>query len=88
MAYLQNVADNSSDLPLTRRDDPELGRTVSILTAEEYETKCRAFVPANIRIFGAIFGRYRRVWDLPTCEVSLDANYQLIRVHMIWILSD
>jgi hypothetical protein len=70
MAYLQIVADNSSNLPLTRRDDPELGRTVSSLTAEEYETKCRAFVPANVRIFGGMFGRYGRVWDLPTSEVS------------------
>eukprot|EP00956_Cyclotella_meneghiniana_P008693 scaffold11864_cov68-Cyclotella_meneghiniana.AAC.1 len=52
MAYLQIVADNSSNLPLTRRDDPELGRTVSSLTAQEYETKCRAFVPANVRILG------------------------------------
>ena len=70
MAYLQVVADNSSNLPLTRRDDPELGRTVSSLTGEEYETKCRAFVPANVRIFGGAFGRYGRVWDLPTTEVS------------------
>lgn len=70
MAYLQVVADNSSNLPLTRRDDPELGRTVSSLTAEEYETKCRAFVPANVRIFGGMFGRYGKVWDLPTSEVS------------------
>eukprot|EP00804_Cyclotella_cryptica_P013368 CCRYP_005134-RA/>CCRYP_005134-RA protein AED:0.17 eAED:0.17 QI:701/1/1/1/1/1/3/383/699 len=68
MAYLQIVADNSSNLPLTRRDDPELGRTVSSLTGEEYETKCRAFVPANVRIFGGMFGRYGRVWDLPTSE--------------------
>jgi hypothetical protein len=71
MAYLQIVADNSSNLPLTRRDDPELGRTVSSLTAEEYETKCRAFVPANVRILGGMFGRYGKVWDLPTSEVSL-----------------
>ena len=70
MAYLQVVADNSSNLPLTRRDDPELGRTVSSLTAEEYETKCKAFVPANVRIFGGMFGRYPKVWDLPTSEVS------------------
>ncbi|KAL7503860.1 hypothetical protein ACHAXN_004497 [Cyclotella atomus] len=68
MAYLQIVADNSSNLPLTRRDDPELGRTVSSLTAEEYETKCRAFVPANVRILGGMFGRYGKVWDLPTSE--------------------
>ena len=70
MAYLQIVANNSSNLPLTRRDDPELGRTVSSLTAEEYAYKCSAFVPSNVRIIGGSFGRYGSVWDLPTSEVS------------------
>ena len=70
MAYLQVVANNSSNLPLTRRDDPELGRTVSSLTSEEYAFKCAAFVPASVRIIGGQFGRYGRVWDLPTSEVS------------------
>ena len=70
MAYLQVVANNSSNLPLTRRDDPELGRTVSSLTSEEYAFKCAAFVPSNVRIIGGQFGRYGRVWDLPTSEVS------------------
>ena len=70
MAYLQVVANNSSNLPLTRRDDPELGRTVSSLTSEEYAYKCAAFVPSNVRIFGGQFGKYGRVWDLPTSEVS------------------
>lgn len=68
MAYLQVVANNSSNLPLTRRDDPELGRTVSSLTAEEYAFKCAAFVPSNVRILGGQFGKYGRVWDLPTSE--------------------
>ena len=71
MAYLQVVANNSSNLPLTRRDDPELGRTVSSLTADEYAFKCAAFVPSNVRIIGGQFGKYGRVWDLPTSEVSL-----------------
>lgn len=71
MAYLQVVANNSSNLPLTRRDDPELGRTVSSLTAEEYAYKCAAFVPSNVRIIGGQFGKYGRVWDLPTSEVSI-----------------
>jgi len=74
MAYLQVVANNSSNLPLTRRDDPELGRTVSSLTAEEYAFKCAAFVPSNVRIIGGQFGKYGRVWDLPTSEVSLTAK--------------
>lgn len=68
MAYLQVVANNSSNLPLTRRDDPELGRTVSSLTADEYAFKCAAFVPSNVRIIGGQFGKYGRVWDLPTSE--------------------
>lgn len=70
MAYLQVVANNSSNLPLTRRDDPELGRTVSSLTAEEYAFKCAAFVPSSVRILGGQYGKYGRVWDLPTSEVS------------------
>ena len=70
MAYLQVVANNSSNLPLTRRDDPELGRTVSSLTSEEYALKCKAFIPANVRILGGMYGKYGSVWDLPTGEVS------------------
>lgn len=54
-----------------RRDDPELGRTVSSLTSEEYAFKCAAFVPSNVRIIGGQFGKYGRVWDLPTSEVSI-----------------
>ena len=70
MAYLQMVANHSSNLPLTRRDDPDLGRTVSSLTADEYAFKCAAFLPSKIRILGGQFGKYGRVWDLPTSEVS------------------
>eukprot|EP00986_Skeletonema_menzelii_P006435 scaffold2430_cov146-Skeletonema_menzelii.AAC.7 len=68
MAYLQMVANHSSNLPLTRRDDPDLGRTVSSLTADEYAFKCAAFLPSKIRILGGQFGKYGRVWDLPTSE--------------------
>jgi hypothetical protein len=71
MAYLQMVANHSSNLPLTRRDDPDLGRTVSSLTADEYAFKCAAFLPSRIRIIGGQFGKYGRVWDLPTSEVSI-----------------
>jgi hypothetical protein len=70
MAYLQLVANNSSNLPLTRRDDPELGRTVSNLTPEEYAHKCAAFVPSMVRILGGQYGKYGSVWDLKTSEVS------------------
>ena len=68
MAYLQVVANNSNNLPLTRRDDPELGRMVSTLTVEEYARKSAAFVPADVRVIGGTFTRYGRVWDLPTSD--------------------
>jgi len=69
MAYLQVVANNSNQLPLTRRDDPELDRTVSSLTSEDYARKSAAFVPSDVRVIGGTFTRYGRVWDLPTSEV-------------------
>jgi hypothetical protein len=69
MAYLQVVANNSNNLPLTRRDDPELGRPVSSLTSEEYARKSAAFLPSDVRVIGAVFTRYGRVLDLPTSEV-------------------
>jgi hypothetical protein len=68
MAYLQVVANNSNNLPLTKRDDPELGRMVSNLTAEEYARKSAAFIPADVRVIGGSFLKYGRVWDLPTGE--------------------
>jgi len=70
MAYLQVVANNSNHLPLTRRDDPQLEKMVTSLTAEEYARKSAAFVPADIRMIGGTFTRYGRVWDLPTNGVS------------------
>lgn len=68
MAYLQVVANNSNNLPLTRRDDPEIGRMVSTLTNEEYARKSAAFIPADVRVIGGSFTKYGRVWDLPTSE--------------------
>lgn len=68
MAYLQVVANNSNNLPLTRRDDPELGRTVSNLTPDEYARKSAAFIPSDVRVICGAFTRYGRVWDLPTSE--------------------
>eukprot|EP00934_Nitzschia_sp_Nitz4_P001103 Nitzschia sp. Nitz4//scaffold70_size99833//28238//30363//NITZ4_004591-RA/size99833-processed-gene-0.7-mRNA-1//1//CDS//3329557123//1103//frame0 len=68
MAYLQVVANNSNNLPLTRRDDPELGRMVTNLTSEEYARKSAAFIPADVRVIGGSFTKYGRVWDLPTGE--------------------
>jgi hypothetical protein len=68
MAYLQVVANNSANLPLTRRDDPELPKTVSSLTADEYARKSAAFIPADVRVIAGSFTKYGRVWDLPTSE--------------------
>lgn len=70
MMYLQMVANNSQNLPLTRRDDPELGKTVSTLSAEDYEKKAEAFIPSDVRIIGGSFTKYGRVRDLPSSEVS------------------
>jgi hypothetical protein len=68
MAYLQVVANNSNNLPLTRRDDPELTRMVSTLSSEEYARKSAAFIPADVRVVGGSFLKYGKVWDLPTSE--------------------
>lgn len=68
MAYLQVVANNSNNLPLTKRDDPELGRTVSNLSSDEYARKSAAFIPSDVRVICGSFTRYGRVWDLPTSE--------------------
>eukprot|EP00978_Attheya_sp_CCMP212_P016124 scaffold41964_cov61-Attheya_sp.AAC.3 len=68
MAYLQVVANNTSNLPHTRRDDPEVGRTVSTLTVKEYARTSAAFIPSDARIICGSFTRYGRVWDLPRSE--------------------
>jgi hypothetical protein len=68
MAYLQVVANNSSNLPHTCRDDPEDGRTVSTLTDEEYAQKSTAFIPADVRVIGGSFTRYGSIWDLSTSQ--------------------
>jgi len=68
MAYLQVVANNSSNLPLTRRDDPEVEKCVSNLTADEYARKSAAFIPADVRVIAGSFTKYGRVWDLPTSD--------------------
>jgi hypothetical protein len=68
MSYLQCVASNSSNLPNTRRDDPELGRMVSSLISDEYEAKSSAFIPSDFKIISGHFSKYGKVWDLPTSE--------------------
>jgi len=69
MAYLQVVANNTSNLPHTRRDDPEIARTVSTtLTVKEYARTSAAFIPSDARIICGSFTRYGRVWDLPRSD--------------------
>jgi hypothetical protein len=65
MAYLQVVANHSSNLPQTRRDDPEGEILISAVPDDLYAKKSAAFIPSDVRIIGASFLKYRRVWDLP-----------------------
>mmetsp|Transcript_16773 Transcript_16773/g.31782 ORF Transcript_16773/g.31782 Transcript_16773/m.31782 type:complete len:592 (+) Transcript_16773:45-1820(+) len=51
--YLTVVGRNSSNLPLTWRDDPQLVKIISTLTAKEYAQKADAFIPCDIRVIGA-----------------------------------
>ena len=71
MAYLQLVAANSQDLPLTRRDDPELGKTVCTLSAQDYLKRAEAFLPCDVRVIGGSFTKYGRIRELPSSEVRL-----------------
>lgn len=68
MAYLQVVANNSNNLPVSKRDDPELLFSVSTLSSEEYARKSAAFIPADVRLICGSFLKYGKVWDLPTSE--------------------
>jgi hypothetical protein len=65
MAYLQVVANHSSNLPQTRRDDPEGEILISAVPDDLYAKKAAAFIPSDVRIIGASFLKYSRVWDLP-----------------------
>jgi Tfp pilus assembly protein PilF len=70
MAYLEIVGENADDLPLTWRDDPELGRSVSSLTAKQYATKADAFIPCDVRVISTTCTRYGgSTWTLPNKEV-------------------
>jgi hypothetical protein len=83
MAFLLVVANNSNNLPLTRRDDPEAAKTVSTLTSDEYARKSAAFVPADVRVIGGSFLKYGRVWDLPTSR-EYSANDGVQEPGMFW----
>mmetsp|Transcript_17740 Transcript_17740/g.26558 ORF Transcript_17740/g.26558 Transcript_17740/m.26558 type:complete len:606 (-) Transcript_17740:145-1962(-) len=68
MAYLEIVGENADDLPLTWRDDPELGRSVSSLTAKQYAMKADAFIPCDVRVIATSCTRYGGTWELPSKE--------------------
>ena len=68
-AYLEIVGENADDLPLTWRDDPELGRSVSSLTAKQYAMKADAFIPCDVRVVGSTCTLYGGTLELPSKEV-------------------
>jgi len=65
MSYLKDVAAHASNLPLTIRDDPELGRTISSLTAREYAMKSKVFVPSDVRVIGCTSLNYKTQVEYP-----------------------
>ena len=74
MAYLEIVGENADDLPLTWRDDPELGRTISSLTSKQYATKSDAFIPCDVRVIGGSCLKYSSTKAaLPDKEVSFSS---------------
>ncbi len=70
MAYLDIVGENADDLPITWRDDPELGATVSTLTAKQYAKKSDAFIPCDVRVIASTCTKYGNLnKGLPNKEV-------------------
>lgn len=65
MAYLQVVANHSSNLPQTRRDDPA-GKECMMDTPDDvYANKAAAFIPADVRVIAGRFMLYGKAWNLP-----------------------
>ena len=84
MAYLEIVGEHADDLPLTWRDDPELGRSVSTLTAKQYEVKADAFFPCDVRVIATTCTKYGDPsFRLPNKDVSFfhqEVNFLYSRV--------
>jgi hypothetical protein len=70
LAYLEIVGNNASNLPLTWRDDPQLVKSISTLTAKQYAQKADAFIPSDIRIIGASSAILDRKADVVINDVS------------------
>eukprot|EP00816_Leptocylindrus_hargravesii_P012030 CAMPEP_0196823214 /NCGR_PEP_ID=MMETSP1362-20130617/86555_1 /TAXON_ID=163516 /ORGANISM="Leptocylindrus danicus, Strain CCMP1856" /LENGTH=436 /DNA_ID=CAMNT_0042203015 /DNA_START=369 /DNA_END=1679 /DNA_ORIENTATION=+ len=47
--YMRNASENCTDLPTTQRDDKH--STVHALSSKSYFNKCKAFFPADVRVF-------------------------------------
>ena len=77
MKYLKDVAAHASNLPLTTRDDPELGRTVSSLTAKEYAKKAEVFIPSDVRVIGGTSLKYHSQPEYPSKRVSNRKSHQV-----------
>ncbi len=79
MAYLEIVGEHADDLPLTWRDDPELGRSVSSLTAKQYAVKADAFFPCDVRVIATSCKKYNDAsFQLLNKEVSFSLNNVLL----------
>ena len=95
IAYLEILGENATNLPLTWRDDPQLGRTISTLTTKEYARKADAFIPCDLRIIGATTVDAPRNADVPIKQVSAmcsvvcsclesHSNIYFVTVHEYW----
>lgn len=95
IAYLEILGENATNLPLTWRDDPQLGRTISTLTTKEYARKADAFIPCDLRIIGATTVDAPRNADVPIKQVSAmcsvvfsclesNSNIYFVTVHENW----
>lgn len=65
MAYLQVVANHSSNLPQTRRDDPAKKDCAMDTPDDVYANKAAAFIPSDVRIIAGRFMLYGKTWNLP-----------------------
>ena len=90
MGYLKIVAAHANNLPLTTRDDPGLGRTVSSLTAEQYATKAKAFFPCDVRVIGGTSLKYDDCWEYPNKRVSITKCLPLHNqgeIHIVYLIT-
>lgn len=86
MAYLDIVGENADDLPITWRDDPELGATVSTLTAKQYAKKSDAFIPCDVRVIASTCTKYGNLnKGLPNKEVRARSEERGFVLFNYWL---